>query len=420
MQRRAVAPCLLALTALSPLGCAHRNHKLVAQIDEAITRAAEFMVGQQGDDGAWRSNVYGVFRDGASLTPHVLTTLHAVHDLTPGGPEAFRSGADYFASLSAAEEDPHLAYPVYSAAPAVWLLSLENPENYVHARSVYLRAVLERHFTMENEWLPSDPAFGGWGYSTGVPTRRRDRAWLGDANISATVYALGAVRAARASSADSIRRDALRFVQRCQNFADHGSEDEPLFDDGGFFFSPVDPARNKAGVAGTDRRGRERYASYGSATADGLRALLQCGLPMDHPRVVAARNWLERNFTATSNPGQFRPECEVLRDGYYYYYCWSVAHAFRALGQRKVSTKHGRVDWATTLVEELLRRQRADGGWANTFTDAKEDDPLVATPFATAALALCRCSLLRSSSAGRCGHMPARGGPLCQGGPGDH
>src|SRR5439155_141086 len=79
-----------------------------------------------------------------------------------------------------------------------------------------------------------------------------------------------------------------------------------------------DPPRNKAGVAGTDRPGRVRYNSYGSATADGLRALIRCGLAPDHPRVEAARRWLESHFSATSNPGRFTEDREVLRDATYY------------------------------------------------------------------------------------------------------
>jgi hypothetical protein len=42
------------------------------------------------------------------------------------------------------------------------------------------------------------------------------------------------------------------------------------------------------------------------------------------------------------------------------------------------------------LAAALLARQRADGSWSNPFTDAKEDDPLVATPMALEALRDCR------------------------------
>jgi squalene-hopene/tetraprenyl-beta-curcumene cyclase len=125
-------------------------------------------------------------------------------------------------------------------------------------------------------------------------------------------------------------------------------------------------------------------------TADGLRALLQCGLSHDHPRVVAARRWLERTFTATTHPGDFAEDREVLRGATYYYYLWAVAHAFMHLGITEIETKAGRVAWARVLADELIRRRRQDGSWVNRFTDAKEDDPLVATPWAAAALAICR------------------------------
>ena len=106
-----------------------------------------------------------------------------------------------------------------------------------------------------------------------------------ESNLSATVTALEALRAAGITASDPDVRKALLFCERCQNFGD-----EPAFDDGGFHFIYDDGVRNKAGVAGMDRQGRERYVSYGSATADGFRALLNCGLPRDHPRVAAARN----------------------------------------------------------------------------------------------------------------------------------
>jgi hypothetical protein len=63
------------------------------------------------------------------------------------------------------------------------------------------------------------------------------------------------------------------------------------------------------------------------------------------------------------------------------------------LGVRDAATRQGRLDWAAALAAELLARQRDDGAWVNRYTDAKEDDPLVATSWAAAALAICRSSL---------------------------
>jgi squalene-hopene/tetraprenyl-beta-curcumene cyclase len=198
------------------------------------------------------------------------------------------------------------------------------------------------------------------------------------------------LRIAGVPADDPAIRKALVFLVRCQNFAEEVQDGDPAFDDGGFFFTPTDPVRNKAGGAGTDRLGRVRYHSYGSATADGLRALLRCGLSPADRRVAAARRWLERSFSAAHNPGVFEPARAVERDATYFYYAWSLAHAFRALGGRMQEGLGRETAWAELLARELIRRQHADGTWSNRFTASKEDDPLVATPLALAALGLCR------------------------------
>ena len=129
-------------------------------------------------------------------------------------------------------------------------------------------------------------------------------------------------------------------------------------------------------------------------SADGARALVACGLPPEHPRVAAAREWLERDFTVARHPGCFAPDREVLRDATYYDYVWAVSHFYRRLGMVDIETDAGRVAWAEVMAEELLRRQRDDGTWGNASPDAKEDAPLVATPWAASALA----SAVKSSS----------------------
>ncbi len=48
---------------------------------------------------------------------------------------------------------------------------------------------------------------------------------------------------------------------------------------------------------------------------------------------------------------------------------------------------------APSRQQQKARRQQPDGNWVNRFTDAKEDDPLVSTPWAAAALAICRATL---------------------------
>jgi hypothetical protein len=64
---------------------------------------------------------------------------------------------------------------------------------------------------------------------------------------------------------------------------------------------------------------------------------------------------------------------------------------------RKSCKPCGTVRWPEVMAEELLSRQKKDGTWINRYTDAKEDDPLVATPWAAAALAISRALLTGES-----------------------
>jgi squalene-hopene/tetraprenyl-beta-curcumene cyclase len=273
---------------------------------------------------------------------------------------------------------------------------LDRGPKHLAAQQAWLAYLRERQLDERLGWAPEDPEYGGWGFSLEPPRKPspgQPREFFCESNMAATVFGLAALKSARVPLSDPAYAKALRFVERCQNFASDPARGDPQFDDGGFFFIPNDPVQNKPGEAGTDRFGRRRFHSYGTMTADGLRALLSCGLKVDHARVVAARQWLERNFTATENPGAFAADRAVLQNATYYYWTWSVAHAFLALHQPTIPTPQGEQSWAEPLARTLLERQRPDGTWTSRYTDAKEDDPLVATPWAAASLAICRAML---------------------------
>ena len=82
------------------------------------------------------------------------------------------------------------------------------------------------------------------------------------------------------------------------------------------------------------------------------------------------------------------------RDAAFYYWCWTVSHAFRLLDVTTIENEAGSVPWAPLLAGELLARQGPDGSWRNPYSFMKEDDPLIATTLAAAALANCREVLL--------------------------
>jgi squalene-hopene/tetraprenyl-beta-curcumene cyclase len=355
-------------------------------IDRALARAAVYLKALQSADGAWRSDVYGVFRTGDPLTPLVLNALHAAH----GREDGLRRGAAYLAALArpngTIDAGPlGLRYPTYTAALTV--LGLARPCHAEHraARDTWLSFLRSRQLTEALGWTPADREYGGWGYCQGLPRKPppgEPAPPLTESNLSATAFALAALRAAGCADDDPALRRALVFVERCQNYGA-----DPAFDDGGFFFMYDDSVRNKAGAAGTDRDGRQRYTSYGSMTADGLRSLLACGLPPEDSRVQAALGWLAERFGASAHPGRFAPGRAGVKASISFYYCWSVAQALLAGGAV--------LPWAQELAADLLRLQRPDGSWRNTAVEVREDDPIVATSEAACALAVCRAALFR-------------------------
>jgi hypothetical protein len=377
----------------------HGQSPLLETIDSGLTRAGRFLVAKQSPDGAWRSEKYGCFRGGLELGGLVLSSLYFMPQAGPEAKTSYRRGVAYLAAaVSPGGElrSAPLEFPVYTSSMASRMVALldRTPENLA-AQQGWLKVLLSHQLDEKLGWQPQDPEYGGWGFAIHPPRKPPSgemRAPFVESNLTSTVFGIAALRSAKLPDDHPALRAALVFVERCQNFAANPAEADATFDDGGFFFMPGRDSQNKAGDR-ADRLGRPRSHSYGTMTADGLRALIRLGLPADHPRVIAARRWLERHFTPRANPGSFEPDREAIRNATYYYWTWAAAHALQSVGVHEVEPtgSPAKIRWAPALATELLRRQLPDGSWSNTeYTDAKEDDPLVATPWAAAALAICR------------------------------
>jgi squalene-hopene/tetraprenyl-beta-curcumene cyclase len=355
---------------------------LADDIDRLLVKARGFLLSQQDDDGAFRSKTYGHFKDGRALSPIALSALLFVPPGEPRLPSAYRKGADFVAALvddrGKVEAGPFgLEYPVYATAGALLVLSVPANQRHARAKKALVEFLWEHQLDESNGWSPKDPAYGGWGYFNGVPKKPKDAHRLSEllsSNVSSTLFAAGALTLAGVPRDHPRLKKALVFIERCQNFG------EGL--DGGFFFTPSNEVQNKAGFLEKDPHGAFHYKSYGTMTADGLRALLRLGKPSDDPRVQAALRWLDTRFALDKVPGDYPREREVSRDGAYYYYLWTYAHAMMELGIRE--------RWPAILVAELAKRQKPDGSWANPSLDMREDDPLVATSLAMGALGVAR------------------------------
>jgi squalene-hopene/tetraprenyl-beta-curcumene cyclase len=353
-------------------------------LERARQRGVQFLLSRQAGDGAWRSDVYGVFKDGTALTPLVVNALLAVRPLQH---EPVRKAAAYLAGMArpagiTPPETHGFDFALYTSALTVTALShpdLPDRTEHVKARDAWLRYLQERQLTEELGWKPDESEYGGWGYARALPRRPKPgelRQPLLESNLSATTFALDALRAAGVPADAAPFVKALTFVRRCQNWQDDSAQRDPAFDDGGFFFIYDDPVRNKAGLAGKDRHGRERFHSYGSTTADGLRCLALCGLPPSDPRRKAAHDWLREHFQSGRHPGAYVERHERDRMAVFYYYCASLARAphddLQPLARR--------------LAEELIRLQGKDGSWVNPVEATRENEPLIATSFALIAL----------------------------------
>jgi len=361
----------------APAGDAGAVEPTVANIDAALARAAGFLASRQQADGAIRSPTYAAFRDGYALTGLAALALSQANDDAAAG--AYPRAVDFVATLvdGGALRTPAPSYPTYATALGVLVLQAPGNERHRAARDVLRAELRRRQLGPDLGWRPDDASFGGWGYYPDLP-RRPDGALTDDllsANLSATLLAIGALTLGGVPFDDPALIHAHGFVARCQA------------PDGGFFFSPAVADGNKAGPDGAG------FRAYGSMTADGVRALRRLGLGPDDPRLRAATAWLETRFDATRNPGDFPAVAEVRRESSYFYWTWTAAHALRGLGRRELATARGAVDWPTALAAELLRRQRPDGSWRNSYQEMREDDPVVATSFAVAALGVIRTVL---------------------------
>ena len=326
----------LRLLLLAPLGA--RQASAATPSQDATIR---FLLRHQSDDGAWRSETYGAFRDGRALTPHVLRCLTRFDD--PALASAKRKAVSWL--LARADVDLFDDFPVHIASAV--LESAARIDTLAPLRPKALKRLLSLQTQS-----------GGWSYSPVPVTPSDSPAPMQQPNLSATAIAIDGLRAAGGHTWMIVR--ALPFVRTCQN---HGTGD-PDFDDGGFFQMPLDPTRNKAGRSGTDRHGKSRFTSYAAATADGLRCLLSAGSRPDSPDVIAARQWLD-NFSWS--PDASPPDLA-------YYCARSISLA--------ASMPGGSAPAAKTIRREVQKAVLPGGSWKNPATEMRENDPIVATSLA--------------------------------------
>jgi hypothetical protein len=207
----------------------HDQEPLAERIDHSLRRAAELLTSRQAEDGAWRSSVYGPLKEGPSLTSFIAATVRQCSGNgcgeTLGDNTSFNKAIDYLLRVTTncattGQSEP-MTYPVYTAAGA--LIATQNiwQPKVTAARAAWLQQLRGLQLTEPLGWRPVDVAYGGWSYAP-LPSRPADGhppSPLAVPNMSATAFALDALRAAGAAASDEAIQKAKVFVERCQNFS---------------------------------------------------------------------------------------------------------------------------------------------------------------------------------------------------------
>ena len=220
---------------------------------------------------------------------------------------------------------------------------------------------------------PKDVKFGGTGYDG-----------KGRPDLSNTHFFVEALLAAGTPKDDPAVRKALAFVGRCQNLPGEFN-DQPFAaktsaeDRGGFTYNPLEQTSDKS----SRKTAEGGLRSEGGMTYAGLKSFLYAGVTKDDPRVAAAVGWIRRHYSVTENPGQ--------KDAGLFYYYQTFAKAMAALGEDEFADTAGvKHPWRWELFDELKKRQKSDGTWANDNAAFLENSPELATAFAVLALSYCR------------------------------
>jgi hypothetical protein len=350
----------------------------------AFQKSYRWLWSQQSEDGAWRSKTHGLLKGGAALTPYILYVLLDAPDSLAGSRsvEGVRRGLAYLRNHIASDgavrgDDPLIEeYPNYATAYALLTLSKygdPTDDTLVRRMQAYL---VRQQFCEHRGIMPTNWAYGAWGFGEKLPYGQ-----YGHTDLSHTRRILQALRASGFADS-SVYENAQYFLRLAQKHPGdqrlHPPEKKKIEAtdyDGGFYYSPLIFAANKGGMT-TD----SLFASYATATSDGILALLAAGVPPQDERVQAAWAWLERHPAWTHSEGI--PEAHPLqwRRVMRYYHISTKAEALCALKKVGAAEK-------SILRQLCLDEQMPDGHYENADgAPNKEDDPLVATAMVIRAL----------------------------------
>ena len=368
---------------LKPKNAAAEQASLLPPFDDAdrqstvtsMRKGALFLIAVS-EDGKWGAPG----RPEAGLTAMAIGALLALPEPRPEEvQEVIDDGLDWLASLQDEDGSIHDGkLKNYITSAAILALVAGGKEKHAPVIEKARRFLIALQADEGEGYSEGDLYYGGIGY--GMDERP---------DLSNLQMALEALAAAGTEPEDESFRRALKFLERVQNRSESNDvklegEDGAVIragDDGGASYMPGD---SKAGFA-VLADGTKVPRSYGSMTYALLKGFIFAGLSKDDPRMVAAWNWIQKNYTLDVNPGFEASEDPTASYQGLFYYFHTMAKALDLYGEELVVDGAGvKHPWRKQLCGRLIAMQRKDdGSWLNENAPRWwEGNPVLATSYA--------------------------------------
>lgn len=354
------------------------------QNETTLQKACNFLWSKQSGDGAWHSETHGILKGGESLTAFILWTLLEVPETDfRRSSKQVEKALDYLREhinsdgVLGLSDEYVMDYPNYATSYALRIFSKYGTKKDAPLIERMKKYLLAQQFTEQRGIKPSHLAFGAWGFGEDL-----EKGMTGHVDLSHTRRVLQALKMADLNI-DSTFLKAQNFLFLLQknpagkrNQSTKSANRKMPFD-GGFYASSVTLGTNKGGILNDEDS--EYFASYATATCDGLLALLAAGFPKDDVGVQASFSWLKQNSELNFPQGMDESDSGQWQLVMVFYHLAARAEAYNAMGFDGT--------WKTEMQNIIANMQAVDGSFSNPNGGPnKEDDPLLATALAVIAL----------------------------------
>lgn len=383
MKTAAVAVALLLVAGGGPAAAAPQDD-VVKKLLETYATAADWIVSQQQDSGAWLQGPADKAAPSAAYTGLMVAALGgAPASLKPKYKAAADKGVAYLITRTNPDgsvgEGPTGTF-VKTYATGIALMAYASVER----TDKVANAIRGAQAYMKQNQLKEGKDIGGLGYGDESGPGRK-----AIANLSTTGFGAEGMHQSGLPQTDEFWQLVVKFVRKCQNNSEVNNDPDfvallkanglVVGDDGSLYYAP-DPKQQK--LPAKKVADKESIAGYGSMTYDGIKTYIYAGLKKDSPEVKAAIDWVRKNYSVEAHPGfPFDAAQRQQLRGLYHYYL-VMSRALEAYGENPFETFDGKKhDWAREIAGQLVKAVKEDKMWKNENPAWFEGDPLLVTSY---------------------------------------